>query len=164
VQQGTPCSACVAPLSTTSLLTVEGGTALPSLQQLAAGRPRLKCDGTRAETKFRLSAKRTSPFKPTGASVHSTTGSRGVRTSGSNAGYTKFRGSVKDTGYPTLFASFPFTSPPVRHRVPSRFGWALPTVSQATRIKSTTRNTYFLKNHRRIILQSTPNSMRQRPS
>jgi len=29
----------------------------------------LKCDGTRAETRFRLSAKRTSPFKSAGASV-----------------------------------------------------------------------------------------------
>ena len=28
------------------------------------------------------------------------TGSRGVRISGSNAGYTMFRGSVKGTGYP----------------------------------------------------------------
>ena len=64
------------------------------------GRPRLKCEGTRAETKFRLSAKRTSPFKSVGASVQSTTGSRGVRNSGSNAGYTTFRGSVKSTGYP----------------------------------------------------------------
>ena len=27
------------------------------------GRLRLKCDGKRAETRFRLSAKRTSPFK-----------------------------------------------------------------------------------------------------
>jgi len=35
-----------------------------------------------------------------GASVQSTTGSRGVRISGSNAGYTTFRGSVKGTGYP----------------------------------------------------------------
>jgi hypothetical protein len=34
------------------------------------------------------------------ASVQSTTGSRGVRISGSNAGYTMFRGSVKGTGYP----------------------------------------------------------------
>ena len=62
-------------------------------------RPRLKCDVTRAETRFRLSAKRTSPFKSAGASVQSTTGSRGVRISGSNAGYTMFRGSVKGTGY-----------------------------------------------------------------
>ena len=64
------------------------------------GRLRLKCDGTRAETRFRLSAKRTSPFKSAGTSVQSTTGSRGVRISGSNAGYTMFRGSVKGTGYP----------------------------------------------------------------
>ena len=35
-----------------------------------------------------------------GASVQSTTGSRGVRISGSNAGYTMFRDSVKSTGYP----------------------------------------------------------------
>jgi hypothetical protein len=35
-----------------------------------------------------------------GRSVQSTTGSRGVRISGSNAGYTMFRGSVKSTGYP----------------------------------------------------------------
>jgi len=56
--------------------------------------------GTRAETRFLLTAKRTSPFKSAGVSVQSTTGSRGVRISGSNAGYTMFRGSVKDTGYP----------------------------------------------------------------
>jgi hypothetical protein len=63
-------------------------------------RMRLKCDGTRAETRFRLSAKQTSAFKSAGASDQSTTGSRGVRPSGSNAGYTMFRGSVKSTGYP----------------------------------------------------------------
>ena len=53
-----------------------------------------------AETRFRLSAKRTSPFKSAGASVQSTTGGRGVRISGSNAGYTMLQGSVKGTGYP----------------------------------------------------------------
>jgi hypothetical protein len=64
-------------------------------------RQRLKCDGIRAETRFCLSAKRTSPFKSAGSSVQSsTTGSQGVRISGSNAGYTMFRGSVKSTGYP----------------------------------------------------------------
>jgi hypothetical protein len=51
---------------------------------------RLKCDGTRAETRFRLSAKRMSPFKSAGASVQLTAGSRGVRISFSNAGYTTF--------------------------------------------------------------------------
>jgi len=59
----------------------------------------LKCDGTRAETRFRLSAKWTRPFKSAGASVQSTTCSRVVRISCSNAGYTMFRGSVKGTGY-----------------------------------------------------------------
>jgi len=58
-------------------------------------RLRFKCDGTRAETRSHLSAKRTSPFKsgPQGASVQLTTGNQGVRISGSNgsnAGYTKF--------------------------------------------------------------------------
>ena len=62
-------------------------------------RLRLKCDGTREENRFRLSAKRTSPFKSAGASAQSVTGSRGVRISGSNAGYTMFRGSVKSTEY-----------------------------------------------------------------
>jgi hypothetical protein len=28
---------------------------------------------------------------------------------------------------PTPFASFPFISPPVRHRMPSHFNWSLPT-------------------------------------
>ena len=60
----------------------------------------LKCDGTRAETRFRLSAKWTIPFKSAGTSVQSTSGSRGVRISCSNVEYIMFRGSVKSTGYP----------------------------------------------------------------
>ena len=89
------------------------------------GRLRLKCDDTRSETRFRLSAKRTSPFKSAGASFQSTTGSRVVRIRGSNAGYTMFRGSVKSTGYPVhspVLNSLPF---PLRHRVPSHFNWTL---------------------------------------
>ena len=56
-----------------------------------------------------------------GASVQSTTGSRGVwisSSNGSNAGQTTFRGKVELYWLPTPFACFPFTSPPVRHRVP----------------------------------------------
>ena len=45
-----------------------------------------KRDGTRAETRFGLSAKRTNPFKSAGVSVQSAAGSRSVRISGSNAG------------------------------------------------------------------------------
>ena len=86
---------------------------------------RLKCDGTRSETRFRLSAKRTSPFKLAVASVQSTTGSRGVRLSGSNAGYTMFRDSVKGTGYPLHSKISPLLPLP-RHRVPSHFNWILP--------------------------------------
>jgi hypothetical protein len=38
-------------------------------------RGRLKCDGTRAETIFPVSEKKTNPFKSAGVSVQSTTGS-----------------------------------------------------------------------------------------
>ena len=56
---------------------------------------RAEPDGTRAETRFRLSPKLTSPFKSAGASVQSTAGSRRVRISGSNAGYTTLRGRLR---------------------------------------------------------------------
>ena len=86
----------------------------------ASGRGQLKCVGTRAETRFRLSAKRTSPFKsaPGGGSVQSTAGSRGVRISG--AGYTMLRGSVKSTGYPIhspVSASRPLPCVTVCHHI-----------------------------------------------
>ena len=50
------------------------------------GRVKTECDGTRAETRFGLPAKRTSLFISAGVSVQSAAGSRGVRISGSNAG------------------------------------------------------------------------------
>ena len=71
-----------------------------STKEVWISRGQLKCDDTRAETRFRLSAKSTGPFKSAGTSVQSNAGSRVVRFSGSNAGYTMFRGSVKSTGYP----------------------------------------------------------------
>ena len=55
----------------------------------------LKRHGTCAETRFHLSPKQTLPFKSTGASVQSTASSRVVSISGSNVGYTTFRGSVR---------------------------------------------------------------------
>jgi len=67
-------------------------------------RGQLKSDGTRAETIFRLSAKRTSPFKSAG-DVR-----QGVRISGSNAGYAMFRGSVKSTGNHSIH-QFPLNFP-----------------------------------------------------
>ena len=45
-----------------------------------------ECDGTRAETRFGLPAKRTTRFISAEVSVQSAAGSRGVRISGSNAG------------------------------------------------------------------------------
>jgi hypothetical protein len=67
----------------------------------------LKCDGTRTETRFLLSAKRTSPFKSAEASIQSTAGSRVVRISCSNAGYIMFRSSVKSTGYTLHLPVYP---------------------------------------------------------
>jgi hypothetical protein len=91
-------------------------------------RLRLKCDGTRAETRFGLSAKRTSPFKSAGASVQSTAGNRGVPISGINAGYTMFRGSVKSTGYPLhspLSPSLPLSCVTVCHQVSTGLYWVV---------------------------------------
>ena len=45
--------------------------------------------------------------------------------SGSNAGYSMFRGSVKGTGYPLYSTVSHFTSRPVHHLVPSHFNWSL---------------------------------------
>jgi len=69
---------------------------------------------------FLTDYKRTSPFKSArwGASVQSTAGSRGVRISGSDAGYTVFRGSVKGTCYPLhlpVSPSLPFPCVTVCH-------------------------------------------------
>ena len=74
-------------------------------QETAPSSCQLKCDGTCAETRVRLSTKRTSPFKSAGGAGRGGSSvdywhSRGVRISGSNAGHTVFRGSVKGTGYP----------------------------------------------------------------
>jgi hypothetical protein len=86
----------------------------------SCGRLRLKRDGTRAKTIFRLSAKRTSPFKSAVASVQSNNGSGSVRISGSIAGYTMFRGSVKSTAYPIhspVSPSFPIPCVTVCHHI-----------------------------------------------
>jgi len=56
------------------------------LLDATVGRVKTECDGTSAETKSGLPAKRTSPFISAGVSVQSAAGSRGVRISGSNAG------------------------------------------------------------------------------
>ena len=78
------------------------------------GRLRLKFDGTRAETRFRLSAKRTSPFKSGGggvASVQSSIGNRGVRISGSNAGDTPCSEVVRRVLATHSIRQFPLSFP-----------------------------------------------------
>ena len=65
--------------------TNQSCTQSPMLFQMA-GRVKTDSDDTRAETRFGLPTKRTSPFILTGVSVQSAAGSRGVRNSGSNAG------------------------------------------------------------------------------
>jgi hypothetical protein len=82
--------------------TINKNHLMLAFKGLMRGMVRLKCDGKRAETRFRLSAKRTSPFKSAGVSVQSTTRSRGVRISGSNAGCTMFRYPLHSPVSPSL--------------------------------------------------------------
>jgi len=73
----------VLPVETYWKVLLSTGVALHFCSDSAyCGRMRLKCDGARSETIFRLSAKQTSPFKSAGASVQSAAGRRVVRISG----------------------------------------------------------------------------------
>jgi len=61
-----------------------------------------------------------------GTSVQSATGNRGVHISGSNAGYTMFRGSVKGTGYPLhppVSPSLPLSCVTVFHNISTGVYW-----------------------------------------
>ena len=115
---GSTCSSVRHPRNAYLVSTFDSDVGIP--HHKGVSRLRLKCDGTRAETRFRLSAKRTSPFKSAGASVRSTTDSRGVRIGGSNAGCAMFRGSVKSTGYPihsSVSPSLPLPCVTVCHHI-----------------------------------------------
>jgi len=81
---------------------------------------RSKRDGTRAETRFGLSAKRTSPFKLAGLSVQSTAGSRGVRINGQRLYRPCSDVQCKAAGYPLyslLSPSLPLPCVTVCHQV-----------------------------------------------
>ena len=86
---------------------------------MSCARGQLTYDGTRTETRFCLSAKWTSPFKSAGVSVQLTTGSQGLRISGSNVGYTMFQGGVKGTGYPlhSPVSSLPLSCVTICHHI-----------------------------------------------
>jgi len=86
-------------------------------------RTRLKHDGTCAETRFVLSAKRTNPFKLTWGQFIRLLAAE-VCTS-AVVMVAMFWGVMHDCWLPTPLACFPFTSTTVRHRVPSGFNWAL---------------------------------------
>jgi hypothetical protein len=117
-------------------------------------RVRLKRDSARAETRFRLSPKRTSPCKSTGASVQSM-----IHDLYSDPWFSRLLAAeerisalvmldtprsevVWEYWLPTPFASFPFTSPPVRRCVPSGFRRTLQTsLKQKTTKKIGLHNT-----------------------
>jgi hypothetical protein len=75
-------------------------TCLFQYDLVPCSRASLKRDGTRAETRFGLSEKWTSPFKSAGESVQSTTGSRGVRIRGQTMDRPRSEAQCKSTGYP----------------------------------------------------------------
>jgi len=133
---------------------------------ISMSRLRLKCDGTRAKTTFRLSAKRTSPFKSAGASVQSTTGNRGVCISGSNAGYTMFRGSVKSIGYPLHWLVSPSLPLPCvtvcRHIATGLYFACLRSVSTTTGIQRV-HNWSFLHSRWVQVTSSHPDPTASRP-
>ena len=84
----------------------------------------MKCVGTSAENRFRLSTKRTSLFK---SAVRQSSRLLAAEVCGSVAIMldTQCSEVVWRVLPTTPFASFPFTSPLVRHRVPSHCNWTL---------------------------------------
>jgi len=84
---------------------------------------RWKCDGTRAETRFRLSAKRTSPFKSTGGRQFSRILAVEVCASAVLMLDTPCSEVVWRVLATHSIRQFPLHLPTLRHRVPSHFNW-----------------------------------------
>ena len=86
---------------------------------------RAERDGTRAEIRFRLYPKRTSPFKSVGRQF-----SRLLAAEVCAPAWVMLDRPRSEVAWeywlPTPFASFPFNSPPMRHRVPPGSERALP--------------------------------------
>ena len=103
---------------------------------------RSKSDSTRAETRFGLSAKQTSPFKSAGVSVQSTAGSRGVRISGQQLYRPCSDVQCKTTGYPLhshLSPSLPLPCVTVCHQVLDALYHFMSNNSQSKRAKNLNR-------------------------
>jgi hypothetical protein len=105
-------------------------------------RLRLKCDGTRADTRFRLSPKWTSPFKSAGLQF-----SRLLAADVCASAVVMLDTPCSEVVWRVLathsIRQFPLHSPPVGHRVPSHFNWTLliaSTLSSRLEITALARN------------------------
>jgi len=95
------------------------------LGNTACGRGHLKCDGTRAETRFRLSAKRTSHLIRGGGSQFSRLLAAEVCASAVVMLDTRCSEVVRRVLATHSICQFSLHFPTLRHRVPSHFNWSL---------------------------------------
>jgi len=103
---------------------------LSNWTQLFCGRLGLKRNGTCAETRFCLSPKRTSPFKSAGRQFSRLLAAE-VCASALVMLDTPLSEVVWEYWLTTPLTSFPFTSPPMRHREPSGFKCSLQQYAQS---------------------------------
>ena len=96
---------------------------------ITVGRGQLKCDGTRAETRFRLSAKWTSPFKSAGGRQFSRLLAAEVCASAVVMLDTPCSEVVWRALATHYIRQFPLHFPSICHRVPSHFNWSLQTIT-----------------------------------
>jgi len=89
------------------------------------GRLRLKCDGTRTETIFRLSVKRTSQFKSARSSQFGRLLVAEVSASAVVMLDIPYSEVVLRALATQSIGQFPLHFPTLRHRVPSHFNWTL---------------------------------------
>ena len=102
----------------------------PAVSPKLAGRGQLKCDGTRAETRFLLSAKRTSPFNMAGGRQFTRLLATEVCASAVVMLDTPCSEAVWRVLATHSIRLFPLHFPSLRHRVPSLFNWSLPSIAK----------------------------------